>query len=232
MIHKVPLISFRGEIGAGKTTAAQRLVTHHGFVPLSFADALKVEVYNFVAQEPDAGCVQELTSIADPIPLDAWAVVKNLRAENATRPWFVDSNEIKIKFVNFHKAELRPLLQWWGTEYRRGHFGNDYWVKQYELCAVHEIVKGNRVVTDDCRFENEMQMILKLSGIQVFIATLPGQSTEQQMKRDGAVSTGIPGHISEACADERDPRNDYVLRNYQGIEQFMLAVDELVNATT
>lgn len=69
---------------------------------------------------------------------------------------------IKRDELESHKTLYRPLLQWWGTEYRRTLSGDDYWIKQW----MKQVLKfeGELVVVPDVRFENEAQMISDCGG--------------------------------------------------------------------
>lgn len=66
------------------------------------------------------------------------------------------------------KDLYRVLLQWWGTEYRRNKFGEDYWVIQ---TAREIIAAGNQnidiVIVPDVRFKNEYDCIKNAGGIMV-----------------------------------------------------------------
>lgn len=58
------------------------------------------------------------------------------------------------------KQMWRPLLQWWGTEFRREICEMpDYWVKKMERKIVNSNVP---VYIDDCRFRNEYEMLCRL----------------------------------------------------------------------
>lgn len=60
-----------------------------------------------------------------------------------------------IKWVEDNKADLRLLLQAWGTDFRRKHYGENYWVKQViqKILALDE--KVGLVVIPDVRFLSE-----------------------------------------------------------------------------
>jgi hypothetical protein len=62
---------------------------------------------------------------------------------------------VNMEYLNEHKDLFRPVLQWYGTEYRRKVEGDDYWVKR----LVEALSKYNdRIVwlVDDVRFPNEL----------------------------------------------------------------------------
>lgn len=47
------------------------------------------------------------------------------------------------------------ILQWWGTDYRRYFFDEDYWVKRVE----EKITEDTIIIIPDCRFKNEYKWI-------------------------------------------------------------------------
>jgi len=53
------------------------------------------------------------------------------------------------------KYKWREILQVWGTEVRRRHYGDDYWVKKME----NELLDVSSIIVDDCRFWNEYDML-------------------------------------------------------------------------
>jgi len=71
------------------------------------------------------------------------------------------------------KDTLRPLLQWWGTEFRRNTaLGGDpdYWVRRAEERIQGLDPDANRVVAfHDVRFPNEAEMIRRRGGLIVRI---------------------------------------------------------------
>ena len=90
-------------------------------------------------------------------------------------------------YIEEHKAKVRPMLQWWGTEWRRETFSDTYWVDQTAK-RVDDVTDGIVVVTD-CRFPNETAMLAERGGIIVKITrNLP----EDEHSR----------HVSERYVDE------------------------------
>ena len=53
------------------------------------------------------------------------------------------------------------LLQWWGTEYKRNHFFNNYWVDEVDYYIREHWPEKNtrRVIIADVRFRNEAEYI-------------------------------------------------------------------------
>ena len=105
------VIGFCGSAGAGKDTASYILALL-GYQKIAFADALKIEVYDQCIN-PEPAYKERVAAelgIVLPLPLDA-----------------TNHDYEKIEIINRRKVELRRLLQWHGTEYRRAENEN-YWI--------------------------------------------------------------------------------------------------------
>jgi hypothetical protein len=82
---------------------------------------------------------------------------------------------VPVADVDAKKALFRGMLQWWGTEWRRGQ--NDlYWINQ-----MHEMVEIARNLCDicvitDCRFKNEANYVREHGG-KVFRVNRPALET-------------------------------------------------------
>jgi hypothetical protein len=190
------LISFRGLIGSGKTFSANRAVETHGFQRIAFADALKLEVFDALWYR-EFPVVDEVTG---PI-LDAVMSFKQVYPDEYFRPlslYYINDKD-KLDFINANKVVLRPLLQWWGTEYRRGQNEN-YWLDQWYEKVSAILKAGGKVVVDDARFDNEFQAIDHLDGTHVYISASDELRKKLVHSRDGAVNLGIAQHASEQSA--------------------------------
>jgi hypothetical protein len=217
-------ISFRGEIGSGKTTAASHLCLKHDFYRVSFADPLKDQVFDFL-WESSTGSSQDLI----------WT---RFRVQTGERGMFpspfydflgtelveIDHNQ-KLQWVNERKAKLRPLLQWWGTEYRRAENEN-YWVDKAEAYMRKLLTEGKSICMDDARFDNEFELIAALGGKQIFIDC--PMAEQRAIERSGGGAVGIKGHASEALLDPNDPRNDGIVMNDTSFDEFLHKIDYLV----
>lgn len=87
-----------------------------------------------------------------------------------------------------HTMTLREILQWHGTDYRRAQ-DPLYWTAQ--LDAWLKAYLGQNVVVDDCRFPDEMDMLLARGGLSVRL--LPYPSWEPGPNA---------GHVSETALDD------------------------------
>lgn len=69
---------------------------------------------------------------------------------------------ITVDFLETHKKDFRPLLQWWGTGFRRKFDGDYYWINRWWE-RIHSISpRPKLVITADVRFKNEADQIRKL----------------------------------------------------------------------
>jgi hypothetical protein len=145
-------IAVVGEMHSGKTTLANALVEHHGFVRLGLADPLK-----------DMACGMLslfVWSFSDYFP-DRW---DGLQGKKIALP--VDRQEVEDG-----KSVFRPFLQWLGTDFAREYLKNDEcWLQIFEqrLKDFHpeSDIDERRVVCDDVRFPNEADYLRNL-GFQI-----------------------------------------------------------------
>lgn len=88
--------------------------------------------------------------------------------------------------------EVRALLQWWGTDFRRAQ-DPDYWVKKgvKRLKDLGSLPSTRLAVVTDVRFENEAQAIRDLGGIVVEVIA------HDSFRRDRLGGQLPPSHASE-----------------------------------
>jgi hypothetical protein len=104
---------------------------------------------------------------------------------------------VSRSFIEENKAQFRPILQWWGTNFKRHFHGDDYWVKQTLAEIVEAMSNGfTMIVIPDVRFQTEATTIKDCGGYLVRIAR-PTQL--------------IDNHISETDLD-----------NYKGFDHIVL----------
>lgn len=209
------ILSFRGEIGSGKSTASDFFVKQFGFVRVSFAEPLKVEAFDALWQGSEALGLfaYELND-----PQVSYRITNFCpHFEFPARDLYYIQPDEKVAFINKHKAVLGPLLQWWGTEYRRGRFSETYWIDQFASQVYKLRAGGYRVVTDDCRFDNEIDFVNQLGGKHIFIVR--PKAAEQASEVRGGETRNM-AHASEKNNDPFDKRHYTVLGNFGSLRDF------------
>jgi hypothetical protein len=148
-------VGISGKMRHGKDTFAKmvmdRLQPTNRVLRRAFADALKEEVIDLLAA-PTYGA--------------AGFPEKNFE------------RRLKLKECLYsddpkEKEPFRLMLQWWGTEFRRGLFGDDYWLFQMDDWAEEMETETRRpegdqkliIVIPDVRFPSEVQFIKQYGGI-------------------------------------------------------------------
>jgi len=169
-------VAFVGSIGSGKTTMCESIAVEHygqptnGTIRISFADALRDEVA-YALHKSDPKKSKATVGRFVRLPIDTW---RERLADPET------------------KATYRPLMQWWGTEYRRAE-DPDYWVSQWEEKADKAIAAGYTVLVDDCRFDNEYRALKLRNFLIVGLDSRPGDVRNSETPRTLTTTT----HASE-----------------------------------
>lgn len=62
--------------------------------------------------------------------------------------------------VNTNKERFRPILQWWGTDFRRYYHGDNYWIIKAFLTITEHVRQGAElVIIPDVRFLSEVEAL-------------------------------------------------------------------------
>lgn len=135
----------------------------------AFADALKEEVKSFLTCELMRSGVPPITAACE---ADFAAVTES------------------------GKEKIRPLLQWWGTEFRRNMCSEDYWLRQMEAWLAkpppYPVVDARRIVViPDVRMPNECEWVRQRGGLLVRV-------------QRPSVLTGEDWHETEIALDGHD----------------------------
>lgn len=87
----------------------------------------------------------------------------------------------------------RKLLQWLGTDWGRDTISRTLWVDLWKVDALSLIYTdpGYVVLCDDCRFDNEAEMVRRLGGVVIQL------QTTRNLDRI-TTANGIKAHSSEA----------------------------------
>ena len=150
------LIGFGYKLGVGKTTCADFL---KGYTKLSFAAGVKEETAEFLTHlgvpfrpENLYGSQKDKEEVFF-VDIPRWCCMTPVKL-------FTPAKEvISHSKPGYVSLTFRQLLQLWGTEYRRRQ-DPDYWVKRLEA----KLDGLERVVIDDVRFPNEVEMVQRLGG--------------------------------------------------------------------
>lgn len=77
---------------------------------------------------------------------------------------------VSLSKLEEHKAVFRPMLQWWGTEFRRQYHGPDsYWIDR--LADAVGKCPFDFVVIPDVRFPNELKFVRGHGGLSIRIGS-------------------------------------------------------------
>jgi len=96
------------------------------------------------------------------VPVERFAFGDALKAEISA------AIGVPIHVIEQLKDRFRPLLQWWGTEFRREMTDKDYWLPGLDR-ALATRKAGALVCVTDVRFLNEAHLIRDRGGILVRI---------------------------------------------------------------
>ena len=97
------------------------------------------------------------------------------------------------------------LLQWWGTEYRRQYFGQDYWIKKLFATIPSNL---HIALISDMRFLDEAAAIKERGGYTVNVQRLNADGTQYY------ASDRPKDHRSETELDGYD--YDYFIKSKEG----------------
>jgi hypothetical protein len=163
------LIGLSGHAGSGKTTAALILAEDFGFVRIRFADTLK-KMLRVMLQE---------AGLSEAEIFDA-----------------IDGKSKEAPLNVLGGKSPRHCMQTLGTEWGRNCLSNTIWTEITRSVIERNLANGNKVVVDDIRFQNEIDIIGELGG-DVYSVYRPGHA-----------SIDLSAHISEmALPCEKQLRN-------------------------
>ena len=205
-------IAISGKMGFGKDYYAYHIKKTNPelkFQDVSFAYALKSEVYDFIMDYRDF--VYEYVESRK--PKDYQEIKRKLSSKyNIEHHHVVYIISIYETMTDREKAyfdphvlrtnNMRTILQYYGTNIRRAQYP-DYWVdKAYDtICKVNQ--EGKIAIVTDARFENEVNMLNnKLNSLTIKL-NLDLKSQQLRLKdRDGIkYSVAELQHSSETSLD-------------------------------
>jgi dephospho-CoA kinase len=199
------IIGLCGFQSSGKDTVADYLINTHNFIRLSFASILK-----------------DIIAIMFNWPRDK---LEGLTKED--RLWREQIDPWWSKTLEMPHLTPRYTMQYIGTDLFKKHFHPDIWVKIIENKInnyLHQNDKQN-IIVSDCRFENEINMIIMLGGkiIQVH-REIPSWFYKY---RDGSYPEEIKS-IHKSELEWIRCHKDYDIENDGTIEQLYQNVSEII----
>ncbi len=77
--------------------------------------------------------------------------------------------KVSVEEINRDKSAFRLVLQWWGTDFRRNRFGDDYWINRVRTALNLEALRPGRlvIILTDVRFPNEAALVREYHGLVV-----------------------------------------------------------------
>ena len=179
-------IGLAGKSGSGKDVVADYICERYGYKKIAVADAIREEVEIFLFNK-----LSGPPAVFDPI---------NLEYNDAPKYNLVVEAFRKAVWAKPTTPEMRVLLQWWGTEYKRAQ-DNEYWIK----CLVEKMPPDDFVVISDVRVPEEIDAIHQCGGEVWFV------------ERPGVAPVGIDNHLTEIGLEgavfDRTLLNDQTLEN-------------------
>lgn len=224
MAHPKTLVSISGKARRGKTALAKQLERHDGYVRMSWADALREEV-----QQPHNIVVEydvqnDLTEVQiDEVTIHDKELAISILYWMSESPGVSDQIEYTrhgeddsiIRYVIYrHRMKDKDplLLQWWGTDYRRTHCGQDYWIDKLMDRVTTALLSGTSVVIDDTRFHNEIEAVRGCAEADLSLSVrMERNHPIEETGRDDA-------HKSEVLLDDFDDW-DLVINNDGSLEE-------------
>lgn len=81
---------------------------------------------------------------------------------------------VSLAFIEANKALFRPVLQWWGTDFKRKLYGDDHWIKAWEkkVNYIQSMHPDVIIVATDVRFLNEAVCINNCRGMLIRIQSV------------------------------------------------------------
>jgi Phosphomevalonate kinase len=112
---------------------------------------------------------------------------------------------VTVAEIEFNKAMFRPVLQWWGSEFKRDKFGDDYWINIMSKKIAYLSDRFNPIIISDVRFKNEFDMVKSLGGVMIRV--------------ERPALPVVDNHISETALDNET--FDIVVTNDSSIDNLV-----------
>ncbi|GJD31478.1 hypothetical protein PMNALOAF_2737 [Methylobacterium adhaesivum] len=129
------VVGITGLAGSGKSTAAERLISRHGFERGKFANALKEMLRT---------------------------LLRYRGADEATIERMIEGDLKEVPSPLLNGRSPRHAMKTLGTEWGRDEINEDLWVDTETASVLRR--KPEKIVFDDVRFPNEVAAIRRLGG--------------------------------------------------------------------
>jgi dephospho-CoA kinase len=192
------IIGICGFQSSGKDTVADYLVKEHGFIKMSFASKLK-----------------DIISMIFGWPRDK---LEGLTKED--REWREQVDYWWSEKLNMPQLTPRYVMQYFATDLFRNKFHPDIWVKivENELKKILEESTKQNIVISDCRFSNEINMLIRLGGKIIHVHRNPPSWFHEYIRGEEPPNIKLI-HRSEIewirCYRDYDVENDGTIEELQ-----------------
>lgn len=191
------IIGLSGKRGSGKDTLGAAIAAFgqkdgYLIVRRAFGDSLKEEAARALSATPYLEVYHFLHSTTTP----EWAekILEQTYPKDAPTSNLLGKYDEILQAMHDpeQKERYRFLLQWWGTEYRRVQFKDDYWLDQWQKWINRILQESNDdvkllIFVPDLRFTNEQAFLEEIGAFTVRV-------------NRPSVDTGDT-HISEVALD-------------------------------
>ena len=204
------LIGIGGEIDSGKSTAAKIIIKEFGYTEKSFAKNLKEMSKNVFRLTEEQVNTQEGKATPFYYPFEFTEEhVRHLLL------WIQNVNHIAVTDAHRMKAHQiqqaaplfttpRQILQFIGTEFCRGIFGDDFHVHIVFEEIARECLDRNKVVISDARFANERAAIKGWGGMTLLVEDVNAPKKTAGAKH--ASETSLGSHSEYDCVYFNDKK--------------------------
>lgn len=213
---KTLIIGLSGQLGSGKDTLGEYLIPEakrQGFevIRRGFGDAVKEEVAEFLTRYSYAEILDFLNEHCKND--DLFDLILAQTFEAPPRGWWqeicaffgrqyvwdyrpFDAALIEAQMHDrMYKERYRALMQWWGTEYRREQFDQNYWLNCLEDWLDKKTAQCEKwhkeavlFYIPDVRFPNEVDFIQKKIDGYVIRILRPGHEPDTAHKGEHALN--------------------------------------------
>ena len=126
---------------------------------------------------------------------------------------------VPVEWIEERKNQwwMRTILQIWGTEFRREHFGEHYWIDKMRQQIKRVSLSSDIVVLTDVRFKNEADFVINNGGVLIRVVrpkTLWQRFTDL-FKRHHASEVSVdsvPAHVTVANDCMEDGQTSLAIR--------------------